>query len=243
MKSNIVLKRIVAYMIDALIVMLLSSLLTRMSFLNPKYDEYLEVADKQSEIMLDYYNQEINIQEYNERMNDLSYDVSKSGYVYIIGDIVIAFLYFGVFACITKGQTLGKRIMNIKIVSNKNKDLKLYNYLIRTFILNGIILNIFTLVAICFKESTFLSIYTVGTKIDSILLILNLLMICFYKEGRGLHDILAGTKVIDVKALNEVAEEPKKEVEVIAPVKQEKETKKKTATTKTAKTKKVKKEE
>ena len=49
-------------------------------------------------------------------------------------------------------------------------------------------------------------------------------MILFWKDGRGLHDILAGTKVIDVREENnlEVVEEQKstqEEVEVIKPKK------------------------
>ena len=136
------------------------------------------------------------------------------------------------FVYFTKGQTLGKKIMGIKIVSNKGKDLKLHNYFIRAFILNGVIMNILTLIAICFKESTYLTIYTVASNFDMILTIVIFLMILFYKDGRGLHDIFAGTKVIDVREENnlEVVEEQKstkEEVEVIKPQKTTKNRKKK----------------
>lgn len=226
MTSNIPLKRIVAYIIDYLLITLVSTALVYITFINPRYDEYVEASKNYNAVAEQYYKQEITAEEFSEQINDLSYELNSTGYVYTIGNIIIIFLYFGVFVYFTKGQTLGKRIMGIKIVSNKGKELKWYNYFIRAFILNGVILNLCTLIAICFKESTYLKIYTAASNFDMILMIVLFLMILFYKDGRGLHDILAGTKVIDVRDENkeEVIEESKEteEVEIIKPKKAKK---------------------
>lgn len=231
MTSNVALKRIIAYLIDYLIITLISSALTYITFINPRYDEYIETSQAYNEILQDYYDREIDANELTERTQELSYELNSNGYVYTIGSIVITFLYFSVFVYFTKGQTLGKKIMGIRIVSNKGKELKMHNYLIRTFILNGVIMNLLTLIAICFKESTYLTIYTVASNLDMILMIIIFLMILFYKDGRGLHDILAGTKVIDVRdeanlAVEEEHKEEKEEVEVIKPKKTTKGSKK-----------------
>ncbi len=222
MTSNVALKRIVAYIIDYFLITLVSSALVYISFINPKYDEYIEVTEKYNEIMQDYYDRDIDTNEFSEQTREISYELNKNGYVYTIGSIVIIFLYFGVFVYFTKGQTLGKRIMGIRIVGNKNKKVKWYQYFIRAFILNGVILNIVTLIAICFKESTYLKIYMTAYNFDTILMIILFLMVLFYKEGRGLHDILAGTKVIDVREENLQLEKEEKEVEVIKPKKKSK---------------------
>ena len=231
MTSNVALKRIIAYLIDYLIITLISSALTYITFINPRYDEYIETSQAYNEILQDYYDREIDANELTERTQELSYELNSNGYVYTIGSIVITFLYFSVFVYFTKGQTIGKKIMRIRIVSNKGKELKMHNYLIRTFILNGVIMNLLTLIAICFKESTYLTIYTVASNFDMILMIIIFLMILFYKDGRGLHDILAGTKVIDVRdeanlAVEEEHKEEKEEVEVIKPKKTTKGSKK-----------------
>ena len=182
MKGSIIFKRVGAYLIDLLVISLVSVAMTRISFINPNYDK------------------EIEIEEFNEKAKEYSYKLNKNGYVYIIGDIIVIFLYFGVFTTITKGQTLGKKMLGLKIVSNKeDKELKWYNYFIRAFILYGVILNLFILVGICFKASTYYRIYTIGSNLDSILSIIITLMILFNTNGRGLHDILAGTRVIDLK--------------------------------------------
>ncbi|MCM1053545.1 MAG: RDD family protein [Ruminococcus sp.] len=200
MKSNIF-KRVCAYLIDFIVITLISAAITSISFLNPKYEEYSKVSGEYNEILNSYYKGDIEIGELSEATRELSYEMNKNGYVYLISGIVVSFLYFGGFAFITKGQTLGKKIMRIKIVSNKDKELKLYNYLIRCFILNGIIPNIITLVAICFSKSTYFKIYNIGSNFDTILMIVIFLMIMLNKEERGLHDIIAGTKVIDLKTL------------------------------------------
>lgn len=226
MTSNVPLKRIVAYIIDYLLITLISTSLVYITFINPRYDEYVEASKNYNAVAEQYYKQEITAKEFSKQINDLSYELNSNGYVYTIGNIIIIFLYYGVFVYFTKGQTLGKRIMGIKIVSNKGKELKLYNYFIRTFILNGVIMNLCTLIAICFKESTYITIYTAASNFDMILMIILFLMILFWKDGRGLHDILAGTKVIDVRdeANLEVVEETKEkdEVEIIKPKKSRK---------------------
>ena len=205
LKSNLILKRVGAYLIDIFIVTLISSALAYISFINPKYDEYIKVSEKYNELLEDYYDEELTIEELTEKTQDMSYDMTKNGYVYIVGEIVIAFLYFGVFAYITKGQTLGKKLLNIKITNNKEgKNLKLYNYFIRVFILNSIILNIITLIAACFKKSTYYNIYSFGANLDTIIILVIFIMVLFRKDGRGLHDILASTKVIDLKEEQQV---------------------------------------
>lgn len=217
MSNNMIFKRIFAYLIDFLVVTFVSMALATLTFLNPKYEEYSEISEKYTEYTEAYYEKEIDATKYASEIRELSYDMNKNGYVYIIGDIVIAFLYFGVFQYVTKGQTLGKKIMNIKVVSNKeDKDLKITNYFIRAFILNGVILNIVILVAICFKRSVYYQIFNVGSNFNSILSIVLFLSVLFSASGRGLHDVMAGTKVIDLK---QSASLENKDEEIIKPKK------------------------
>ncbi len=213
MNNNIILKRIGAYLIDFIVITLISMILTKMSFINPKYDEYVEVTNKYNEILSDYYEKEIDIDELNEEVNEISYEMNKSGYVYLIGDIVVIILYFGVFNYVYKGQTLGKKLMNLQIISNKDKPLKIFNYFIRCIILNGIIMDIITLIAICFSKSTYYDVYRIGSNINMMFQIIIFLSIMFSVSGRGLHDIIAGTKVINTKVSNEeVVKENKEEI-------------------------------
>ena len=221
MKGSIIFKRVGAYLIDLMVISLISMAITKISFLNPKYDQYVKYADQYTEVMQKYYEKEITIEEFNNQVKDYSYKLNKTGYVYVISDIVVTFLYFGLFASITKGQTLGKKMLSLRIISNKEgKELKWYNYFIRAFILNGVILNIFVLIAIPFNRGTYETIYTIGSNVDSILQMTIALMILFYKNGMGLHDIIAGTRVIDLKLPLE-EQTVKKEEKIIKPEKED----------------------
>ncbi len=221
MKGSIIFKRVGAYLIDLMVISLISMAITKISFLNPKYDQYVKYADQYTEVMQKYYEKEITIEEFNNQVKDYSYKLNKTGYVYVISDIVVTFLYFGLFASITKGQTLGKKMLSLRIISNKEgKELKWYNYFIRAFILNGVILNIFVLIAIPFSRGTYETIYAIGSNVDSILQMTIALMILFYKNGMGLHDIIAGTRVIDLKLPLE-EQTVKKEEKIIKPEKED----------------------
>ena len=224
MNNSLIFKRIGAYLIDLLVITFFSMILTKISFINPRYEEYIEVSTKYSEMLNDYYEKKINITEFNSKVSEMSYDMNKSGFVYIIGDIVVIILYFGIYNFASKGKTLGKRIMNLQITSAKDKPLKIYNYLIRCILLNGIIMDIITLIAICFTRETYFKIYSLGSNFNMMLQIIIFLSIMFSVNGRGLHDLIAGTKVINTKVSNEKVvkenkEEIKEEVEIIKPVK------------------------
>lgn len=218
MKNNLTLKRVCAYLIDYIIITFISATLVRFSFINPKYDEYIDLSNKYTNILTDYSESKIDINELSQKQQELSYDLNRTGYVYIIGSVAISLLYFGVFAYFTKGQTLGKKIMNIKLVNaHDNKDLKIYQYFIRAIILNGILLNLVILVAICFNRDTYNSMFYISSNINTILEIL--IFVTVVLNGRGIHDYIAGTKVISTKEVienhneikNEVIEPPKKQ--------------------------------
>lgn len=227
MNNSTIFKRIGAYLIDFLVITFISMIITRMSFINPKYDEYVEVSNKYNEMLNDYYDKKIDMAEFNSKLSDISYDMNKSGYVYIISDIVIIILYFGVYNYVSHGKTLGKRIMNLQIVSAKDKPLKIYNYLVRCILLNGIIMDIITLIAICFNRNTYYDIYSIGSNINMSLQIVIFLSIMFTASGRGLHDFIAGTKVINTKVITEASlEENNNKTEIIKPVKKTKAKKK-----------------
>jgi hypothetical protein len=58
-------------------------------------------------------------------------------------------------------------------------------------------------------------LYNIISNLDTIIIMIIFLMVMFSKDGRGLHDILAMTKVIDLKA------KPALESEIIKPKKEE----------------------
>ena len=115
------------------------------------------------------------------------------------------------------GQTLGKKLMHLKVVKNKEGNLNILNYLIRCVILNGVIANVALLICVgIFNAGDFYNANYIITNAQSVLEIIILIMIFMTADGRGLHDYLAQTKVIEI-------DKEGKEVEYIPPTKKREE--------------------
>jgi uncharacterized RDD family membrane protein YckC len=104
--------------------------------------------------------------------------------------------------------------MKLKVVKNKEGELTIFNYLIRCAILNGVIINLVLIIFVnIFSANDFYMANYVVSNIQSIVEILILIMIFMTSDARGLHDYLAGTKVIDISnKQDEVEYIPKKNV-------------------------------
>lgn len=214
---NNIFKRIGAYLIDMVLITLIGMAVVKISFLNPKYEEYKSVSEEYSNTLMDYYDKKIDIEEFNKKASSLSYDMNKNGYVYLISDIIVIILYFGVFAYFTKGETLGKKLMGLKIVSNSDKPLNIFKLLFRSIFIYNILIDVIALIAICFSRSVYNNIYSIGSNINTLIETIIFISILFSKDGRGLHDKMANTKVIDTKIKNTDIEEKEEEVEIIKP--------------------------
>ena len=109
------------------------------------------------------------------------------------------------------GQTLGKKIMKLRVVSNNEKKLNFWKYLIRIVILNNIWLSLINIGAVYVVSGVkFYYVTYVISMLSSLIYMLNLIMVMFRKDNRGLHDMVAGTKVIEVS--NDVVVESVEEV-------------------------------
>ena len=109
-------KRIGAYVIDILIVLILVQLLS-MCFptsakTNKQAEDYLKLVEEM-------VSNEKTSDENMEKLESLSYDISKSGVVQSGVAIGLYFVYFVVIQTYNNGQTLGKRLLKIRTVDSK----------------------------------------------------------------------------------------------------------------------------
>lgn len=226
-------KRVLAYLIDILIVTIIGSLLTMFI---PVSSEYKDASNELTIIMESYQDNKISKEEYLEKVNDISYVVSKEGVETLIITVALTTIYFVVFAYYMNGQTVGKKIMKIQIVSSENKKLKMNNYLIRSLFIDSILMNIISIITILLMNKTlYLKTYDILTTIFASLEIVIFAMILFREDGRGLHDIIAKTKVVSIENTKNIS----KEIEVVKDeIEEENNSKKKVVNKKTKTTKK-----
>ena len=202
-------KRILAYLIDILIVTCIATILTMFI---PVSEEYTNQMNELNAVLEDYSSGDISETEYLEKFSDISYIVNKESVQVSIVSVVLSTIYFVVLAYYMNGQTFGKKIMKIQVVSANSKKLTMNNYLIRSLLVDSILMNAISIVAILFLEkSSYLKVYDVTSTIFGAIYVVIFAMILFRQDGRGLHDLLANTKVISLNDNKVLNEEPIKE--------------------------------
>lgn len=186
--------RLVAYIIDILLVSIVSTGILFFIPENKNYDKYMEEYEK---IQVDFIDEKIDVDEYLNKSIDVVYDIDYANVIPMIVEVVLIILYFVVFQFYNKGQTLGKKLMKLRVVSTKNNDLSLNQVAYRALIINSILANILILGSLLFIGKNYYFYISLGLQfLVAILEIVVLMMVMFRKDGRGLHDIIAGTKVI-----------------------------------------------
>ena len=205
------LKRIIAFVIDIVIVSLVVSLINLLP-LDPYKDKYKDAYEKYNEVVQKSTEDEKN--DYKDEIIELNYEVYKYRTYSSMFSATALILYFGVLPLVMNGQTLGKKIMKLRVVSNNEKKLNFWKYLIRIVILNNIWLSLINVGAVYVVNGVkFYYVTYVISMLSSLIYMLNLIMVMFRKDNRGLHDMVAGTKVILVSndAVVESVEEVKKD--------------------------------
>ena len=201
-------KRIIAFVIDIVIVSLVVCLINLLP-LDPYKDKYKDAYEKYNEVVQKSTEDEKN--DYKDEIIELNYEVYKYRTYSSMFSATALILYFGVLPLVMNGQTLGKKIMKLRVVSNNEKKLNFWKYLIRIVILNNIWLSLINVGAVYVVSGVkFYYVTYVISMLSSLIYMLNLIMVMFRKDNRGLHDMVAGTKVILVS--NDVVVESVEEV-------------------------------
>lgn len=202
------LKRIIAFVFDIVIVSLVVSLINLLP-LDPYKDKYKDAYEKYNEVVQKSTEDEKN--DYKDEIIELNYEVYKYRTYSSMFSATALILYFGVLPLVMNGQTLGKKMMKLRVVSNNEKKLNFWKYLIRIVILNNIWLSLINVGAVYVVSGVkFYYVTYVISMLSSLIYMLNLIMVMFRKDNRGLHDMVAGTKVILVS--NDVVVESVEEV-------------------------------
>ena len=165
---------------------------------NPNYEEIINKYAKINKKTYKKINKQID-EKYQNDYKKIYYKLDKYSQLYNISYIIIGLLYFVIFNLITDGVTLGKKITRLKIVNNKDNNSKVtvISYLIRFVLLYQPIYYLVRIIAINFLNPVnYYDVTNIVYTFHSYLEFVILIFIMIRLDGRGLHDILANTKVI-----------------------------------------------
>ena len=186
-------KRLLAYVIDTIILTLIIGVLS--SVVSNK--QYEKASEEYMRLQESYMKQEITITEYQNDIKPIVYDMQKSSVTINTVSVLLSIAYFIVFQYLNRGQTIGKKLMRIKITEN-NKEPSLKAMVIRTIIINSILTGILNIVLIyLLNKNTYYTGYQIVSYIELAFAFISALFIIYRKDKLGLQDIIAKTEVIE----------------------------------------------
>lgn len=184
-------RRFGAFIIDYFIVILILSLIT-MGFKTNS-----DLVNETNALINSYVDEEITIEEYNDNIADINYRLQK-GNVLVNGISCVLYIgYFVVFTFLNNGQTLGKKILKLRVVSKDEKKVGIGRMFVRSLFIYGILSSLYlTIFVNLFNANMFNIGSVIISYIETFFIVICFFMVLYKKDKRGLHDIIAGTKVI-----------------------------------------------
>ncbi len=186
-------QRLVAYIIDIVLVSVVASIIA-MPFIDS--DAISKLNESTSEVIEKYSKGEIDSEAYLSETVNISYQTARKTGIQSLIIVFLEILYFIVYQFYNGGQTLGKKLLKIKIVS-VDEQLSMNQIIFRSLIINSILLDMILIGFITFASQ---SVYYYGTVcfdlIQYIIILISVFMIMFSKSGMGLHDRITHTYVV-----------------------------------------------
>lgn len=137
--------------------------------------------------------------DYNKEYKKVYYQIEKNSILYFVLYLVVVFAYFVGFNYYTNGQTLGKKLMRLKIVDSKDieKRVGIWSYIIRAIILYQVLYYLIKLIGVyTMSADLYYTVTSVFYSVQYYLEMLIVLMSMIRIDGRGPHDLLARTRVM-----------------------------------------------
>ena len=195
LKKGSFVKRVSAYIIDYLIIFFIVSLVTT-PFVDSKKVE--KISNETIELQTKYQNNEVSSTELLQDYNDLYYKLATNTGIVTFVTIILNILYFVVFQLYNKGQTIGKKLMNIKVIS-MDGELNMNQMIFRVLISTTLLCDIINFALLIFSSKNIYSpTAIILSTIQYIITFISIIMLTS-KEGRTIHDMVAHTRVVSIK--------------------------------------------
>ena len=126
--------RLAAYIIDSLIVALIASLFAGITLINPNKEKMEELEEEYTTSTIENFkNQDYSF--FNDsNIENMTYEISYYGIYASVIELVVMFLYFGLFQYYNKGQTIGKKLSFVLHFQVNNQLIFCYPTVVSFFI-------------------------------------------------------------------------------------------------------------
>lgn len=192
MKANFF-DRLTAYIIDVIIISLITSIIFTSIPTNNK-----ELEKQLSSLQDEVLSNNITYEEFIDEYQDLYYKNKKDTMTQSAITLTITIAYFVIFQYMNKGQTIGKKILHLRVVDNNTeKPLSIFKGLIRSLLIWNILSGTLGIVLIyILNKESYITSYLIISSLESIFIFITAMFTLYRKDNRGLHDIIINSKVI-----------------------------------------------
>lgn len=185
--------RLTAYIIDVIIISLITSIIFTSIPTNNK-----ELEKQLSSLQDEVLSNSITYEEFVDEYQDLYYKNKKDTMTQSAITLTITIAYFVIFQYMNKGQTIGKKILHLRVVDNNTeKPLSIFKGLIRSLLIWNILSGTLGIVLIyILNKESYITSYLIISSLESIFIFITAMFTLYRKDNRGLHDIIINSKVI-----------------------------------------------
>ena len=202
LEKALFIQRFVAFILDVFIVSMVASMIAY-PFLDMNSIDKL--SESSTQIVEDYMKQEISIEEYTNESISVSYEMARKQGILSLITIFLNILYFVVFQIKNDGQTIGKKLLKIKVSSNDGNQLTMNQMIFRSLIINSILIDMVNFCVLLFTNQM-AYFYGVGilSMIQFTIIAASGFMVMFSEKRQGIHDLIAHTDVVKCDLVKEM---------------------------------------
>lgn len=189
-------KRFLGYLLD----ILLLSLITTMIYLIIPQNQNVATLEKELDTAnTSFFNEEIDLTTFVNRYADITLDLTKANAIYTVADICFIIIWFIGIPLNNNGQTIGQKMMRVKIKRDDNNKLTFNDLFLRALIVNGIWTTLISL-AITYTLSSmgYFIVASIISFIQTFIILISCVMIVNSNDARGIQDKISKTHIEEV---------------------------------------------
>ena len=182
----------------------------------PENKNMIQLNKEMETISSKMIKREMKVEEYLNQIASLTYQIEKENFIPSLVSVVIAISYYVIFQFYNHGQTIGKKLLKIKVMK-KDGELSINDMIFRSFIIQSLAYNLILFVLLfTTKDTSYLYTTYLLSVIQFCFMIAAALMVVIRKDKLALHDILTKTQVVVVDPVIEAVEiETNEETEIV----------------------------
>ena len=190
------LKRAGAFILDAFIFSLIFGIFM---MIIPESTNVTNLNGELSSLSESFLSKEISISVYFNQYAGLIHSLDKELFLSNLFNFMLMIGYFVILPFYYNGQTLGKKILKIKVIKDDGQ-LTMNDLLMRNIIINGLLFSLIGFAIIFITgDITYFTIISILGIIEFLLVIISIFMILYRHDKKGLHDLWCKTSVIEEK--------------------------------------------